>query len=158
MAALPPSLLVKQTNLTVDYIESYVTEMVSKYLSYGIPVHVEYYESIRRPLSIAAGQFVQKDGSMIVQIVNYMSDSDGSEESQLMLQHERDGTRIITLTFLMNVFHGVVIIRRYKVDITKIPPTSEIEQITVCIIGKKFERVKRRLASMSGVTVVTKSE
>ena len=149
--ALPPSILTKHVNWSIDIIESYLIDLINKYSNFKIPIEVEYFENLEKPLSIVAGQFLQ-DNEMIIHEVNYMSDTDGSEEHQMTIQYERSGFRIITPIFLMNIFHGIVVLRRYKVKLSTLP-TIDFEFVKIYIIGKKFERIKNKLVNMKNVVI-----
>ena len=128
----------------MDMIENYVVELANKYLKYNVPLDVVYHEEVSKPISLVAGYLLRSEREITVQEVCYLGESDGSEELQLTIQYEfPNKVRVVSPMFFINVFHGVAIVKQYRLDLSSY--VAELEKVTVYVAGKKYERVKNRL-------------
>ncbi len=145
LGILPPSVLIKQVTWTIDMIENYVSDIVTRYLKQGVPVDLSFLEDPKPIPVVMAGYSRISDLELQVNEVVYLGESDGSEELQLTVNYEFPNMhmRIISPIFFMRVFSGVVIVKQHVVNLGNY--SAELRNVKVMIVGKKYEKVRERV-------------
>ncbi|OYT26145.1 MAG: hypothetical protein B6V02_02265 [Thermoprotei archaeon ex4572_64] len=150
---LLPTILVKRLE-PIEVIENFVLEVVNKYLSHNVPVEVHYLENLEKPFSLVAGITYTGTGELVVREVSYLSDTNGSEESQLTIQYEGQGFKILAPIFLVITFYGVLITKELSIKIINKEVKAHLERVVIYIIGKRFEKVKNKLQTLKDVKII----
>jgi len=153
MTMLLPTILVKRLE-PIEVIENFVLEVVNKYLSHNVPVEVHYLENLEKPFSLVAGITYTGTGELVVREVSYLSDTNGSEESQLTIQYEGQGFKILAPIFLVITFYGVLITKELSIKIINKEVKAHLERVVIYIIGKRFEKVKNKLQTLKDVKII----
>ncbi len=145
LGILPPSVLIKQVTWTIDMIENYVSDVVSRYLKQGVPIDISFLDEPKPIPVIMAGYSRVSDLELQVNEVIYLGESDGSEELQLTVNYEFPNMhmRIISPIFFVRVFSGVIIVKQHIVNLSNY--SAELRGVKVLIVGKKYERVRDRV-------------
>ncbi len=150
---LLPTILVKRLE-PIEVIENFVLEVVNKYLGHNVPVEVYYLENLEKPFSLVAGITYTGTGELVVREVSYLSDTNGSEESQLTIQYEGQGFKILAPIFLIITFYGVLITKELSIKIINREVKAYLERVVIYIIGKRFERIKNKLQTLKEVKII----